>query len=121
VVICLKQGANDFHMVQLMPLPPHASLKFTMIEPFYSRLTQVVLEERPLNGCLFKYSVLELKIFLHYNGTKKFPRTACEEIPNESCGKVFLTVLATHILPTVGTVGFHRDCIYGLGLGSYLP
>jgi len=21
--LCLKQGANDFHMVQLMPLPPH--------------------------------------------------------------------------------------------------
>jgi len=23
VVICLGQGANDLHMVQLMPLPPH--------------------------------------------------------------------------------------------------
>jgi len=23
VVICLEQGANDLHMVQLMPLPPH--------------------------------------------------------------------------------------------------
>jgi len=23
VVICLQQGANDLHMVQLMPLPPH--------------------------------------------------------------------------------------------------
>jgi len=22
MVICLKQGANDLHMVQLMPLPP---------------------------------------------------------------------------------------------------
>jgi len=30
MVICLKQGANDLHIVQLMPLPPHhlfASLK----------------------------------------------------------------------------------------------
>jgi len=23
VVICLKRGANDLHMVQLMPLSPH--------------------------------------------------------------------------------------------------
>jgi len=23
MAICLKQGANDLHMVQLMPLPPH--------------------------------------------------------------------------------------------------
>jgi len=23
VVICLEQGANDLHMAQLMPLPPH--------------------------------------------------------------------------------------------------
>jgi len=23
VVICLERGANDVHMVQLMPLPPH--------------------------------------------------------------------------------------------------
>jgi len=23
MVICLEQGANDLHMVQLMPLPPH--------------------------------------------------------------------------------------------------
>jgi len=23
VVICLERGANDLHIVQLMPLPPH--------------------------------------------------------------------------------------------------
>ena len=23
VVICMERGANDLHMVQLMPLPPH--------------------------------------------------------------------------------------------------
>jgi len=23
MVICLEQNANDLHMVQLMPLPPH--------------------------------------------------------------------------------------------------
>jgi len=43
MVICLEQGANYLHMVQLMPLPPVISCS--------SRLTQVVLEKRPLNGC----------------------------------------------------------------------
>jgi len=27
VVICLERDANDLHMVQLMPLPPHHLLK----------------------------------------------------------------------------------------------
>jgi len=34
VVICLQRGANDLHMVQLMPLPPiisFASLKSRMV------------------------------------------------------------------------------------------
>ena len=26
MVICLERGANDLHMVQLMPLPPHRLL-----------------------------------------------------------------------------------------------
>ena len=44
------------HMVQLMPLLPHhlsslASLRSRMVLPFWCRLTQNVLEKRPLNGC----------------------------------------------------------------------
>jgi len=26
MVICLERGADDLHMVQLMPLPPHCLL-----------------------------------------------------------------------------------------------
>jgi len=54
MVICLEQGANDLHMVQLMPLTPHhlfASLKSRMASTFWCWLTQVVLEKRLLNGC----------------------------------------------------------------------
>jgi len=53
MVICLGQGANDLHMVQLMPLPHHHLLlsKIQNGLPFWCRLTQVVLEERPLYGC----------------------------------------------------------------------
>jgi len=28
MVICLERGANDLHMVQLMPLPPHHHLLY---------------------------------------------------------------------------------------------
>ena len=57
VVICLERGADCLHIVQLMPLHPKtpsslvASFKSRLVQPFWYRLTQVVLEKRPLNGC----------------------------------------------------------------------
>jgi len=56
VVICLQRGADCLNMVQLMPLRPQtpspvASVKSRLVLPFWYRLTQVVLEKRPLNGC----------------------------------------------------------------------
>jgi len=41
MVICLEQGANDLHMVQLMPLPPHhlfieIQVGFTSVVPAYT-------------------------------------------------------------------------------------
>ena len=57
MVICLERGA-DLHMAQLMPLPLTVSCSSKiqidlsrLILPFWYRLTQVVLEKRPLNGC----------------------------------------------------------------------
>ena len=54
MVICLERGASDLHMVQLMPLPPHHVLLQQNAEclSFWYRPTQVVLEERLLNGCV---------------------------------------------------------------------
>ena len=53
VVVCLEQGA-DLHMAQLIPLPLTVSC-FSKIQiglPFWYRLTRVVLEKGPLNGCV---------------------------------------------------------------------
>ena len=53
-ILCVQQGANDLHMVQLMPLPP-CHLCFSKIQngwSFWYQPTQVVLEKRPLNGCV---------------------------------------------------------------------
>jgi len=53
MVICLEQGA-DLHTAQLMPLPLTVSCfsKIQIVLPFWYRLTWVVLEQGPLNGCV---------------------------------------------------------------------
>jgi len=53
VVICLERGA-DLHIAKLMPLPLTVSC-FSKIQtglPFWYRLTRVVPEIGPLNGCM---------------------------------------------------------------------
>ena len=60
MVICLEQGA-DLHMAQRMPLPPLcsltlASVKSRLVLPFWHRLTWVVPEKGPLNGCVGVWS-----------------------------------------------------------------
>jgi len=54
MVICLERDA-DFHMAQLMPLPLTAScfaVKSRSVLPFWYRLTRVVPDKWPLNGCV---------------------------------------------------------------------
>jgi len=51
MVICLELGA-DLHVAHLMPLPLTAPVKSRLVLPFWYWLTQVVLEKRPLNGCV---------------------------------------------------------------------
>jgi len=52
MVICLERGA-ELHMVQLMPLPltVSASVKSSLVLPLWYRLTWVVPDKGPLNGC----------------------------------------------------------------------
>ena len=50
MVICLKRDA-DLHTAQVMPLSL-ASVKSRLVLPFWYRLTRVVLERGPLNGCV---------------------------------------------------------------------
>jgi len=64
VVVCRGQGA-DLHMAQLMPLPLAVSCsgKSRLVLPFWCRLTQVVPNKGPLNGCMYviqNETVLEL-------------------------------------------------------------
>jgi len=56
VVICLERGASCLHMVQLMPLQPKtllslASFKSRLVLLFWYWLSQVVQENKLLNGC----------------------------------------------------------------------
>ena len=65
VVICLERGA-DLHTAQLMPLPlttlSLASVNFRLVLPFWYRLTRIVPEKGPLNGCvcIFQWTISEL-------------------------------------------------------------
>jgi len=54
MVISLERGANDLHMVQLMPLPPIIScfIEIQIGLTFLVPTTQVVLEKMSLNGRL---------------------------------------------------------------------
>ena len=55
MVVCLEQGADCLHMIQLMTIhhktPSLVLLKSILVLPFWYQLTQAVLEKRPLNGC----------------------------------------------------------------------
>jgi len=53
VVVCLELGA-DLHMAQPMPLPLTVSCfsKIQIVLPFWYRLTRIVPEKGPLNGCV---------------------------------------------------------------------
>ena len=58
MVICLERDA-DLHTAQLMPLPLTVSC-FSKIQiglPFRYRLTRVVPEKKPLNGCVCVWCV----------------------------------------------------------------
>jgi len=61
VVVCLERVA-DLHMAQLMPLPLTVSCFSKMVLPFWYRLTWVVPEKGPLNGCVFQ-AVKNLNFF----------------------------------------------------------
>ena len=70
MVICLELGA-DLHMAQLMPLPLTVSC-FSEIQiglPFWYRLTRVVPEKGPLNGCVCVCVETWLNYTIHANMT----------------------------------------------------
>ena len=55
--ICLERGADCLHIVQLMPLPSASSLASFKSRLFclWYRLTEVVLEKKPLNRSVCAY------------------------------------------------------------------
>ena len=77
MVICLQLCADCLHMVQLMPLHPKtqsslASFKSRLLLPFWYRLTQFVLETRPLNGCSSSSVVLIVVVLIIANESAAF-------------------------------------------------
>ena len=57
MVICLERDA-DVHITQLVPLSL-ASVKSRLVLPFWYRHSCVVLDKRPLNGCVCVLCIAE--------------------------------------------------------------
>jgi len=60
MVICLECGANDLHMVQLMPLPPIISCFSKILSG--AGLPRLSWKKRPLNVCVCIYTVSQKKL-----------------------------------------------------------
>jgi len=75
MVICLELGAY-LHMAQLMPLPLTVSCfsKSRLVLPFWYRLTRIVLDKWPLNGC-----VCCCLLVLHYLLLLRSRTECCDE------------------------------------------
>ena len=73
MVICLERGANDLHVVQLMPLPPHHLLLQQNPEWFILLLTAYpgCPGKRPLNICVCVWHISNIPKKLHYHEVKK--------------------------------------------------
>jgi len=63
MVVCLVRGA-DLHMAQRVPLPltVSCSSKIQIGLPFWYRLTQVVPDRGPLNGCVCNKCIAVRKV-----------------------------------------------------------
>jgi len=87
VVTCMERGA-DLHMAQLMLLPLTVSC-FSKIQadlPFWYRLTRVVTEKGPLNGCVF---------LGHHESTHK--RHASQSVQSFFVGLTLVTQTTLHV------------------------
>ena len=109
VVICLKRGA-DLHMTQLMPLPltVSCSSKIQIGLPFWYRLTQVVLEKRPLNGC--KMVVVTLPTFASCCCSNRLISPACWTQSSKPAALGLLLWARAGTDRRMDTVSFHRPC-----------
>jgi len=108
MLICLERGANDLHMVQLMPLPPHhLSLQqnpewFTFLVPAYPGCP----EKRPLTDVVvvvsdpYGYCSVYLINFLHLVLSIAFFLLSClvwQSFFREKVGN-FLSLVSGHAL-----------------------
>jgi len=70
MVICVARSTDYLHMVLLMPLPPSCLVLHYNPDWFNLSggcwLTQVVLEKRPLNGCVSVCLIIKFNmLYLH--------------------------------------------------------
>jgi len=82
VVICLERGADCLHNgpadATASQTPSSlASFKSRLVLPFRYRTTQVVLEKRPLNGCIIS---VKLRFFNFCTNKRIRTRRSCSSV-----------------------------------------
>jgi len=83
--ICLERGADCLHTVQLMALHPQTpssliSFKSRLVLLFLYLFTHVVLEKRPLNGCIAVVVVVVVVVGLIQGGPKTTFEKPCNKL-----------------------------------------
>ena len=132
MVICLEQGA-DLHMAQLMPLPLAVSCfcKIHIGFTFLYRLTWVVPDKGPLNGCVrvcvLYYIMLSLTVvvFLPWSAMVKYWTQCCWLQQNDArCSAQFVCREYSHWKASVynwSSVNFSSRHVLWTNLNSRLP
>jgi len=114
VVMCLERSSDCLHTVQLMLLHLQtpsslASFKFRLVSPFWYRLTQVVLEKRPLNG-RSSSSVVYISLFHFAFGMKMSPMERKLQSSIETETKVYVASWCDSMMSDTGIVMTHNTC-----------
>jgi len=95
VVICLEQGADLHTMAQLMPLPLTVSCfsKIQIGSTFWHRLTRVVPDKGPLNGCVLLLVLVAHRWWMSFVTLVCLP--GCTSPPCRSLCRVAMTSFPT--------------------------
>jgi len=109
VVVCLDQGANDLHIIKLMPLPPHRLLLHW--NPDWCNLSGAGLPWLlwPLTRCLVRLSDCYISFYWRWRADIKGPTLWSSCIlwwKNERWGQSLFGVRALSFLQCFDTVGW---------------
>jgi len=102
------RSAVDLHMAQLMPLPSTVSCssKSRLVLPFWYRLTRVVPDKGPLNGCVcvFLFGDFSINKFILFNQKRTYGNSLSRFL-----GCILFPLLSEHCQSSVDNIAI--ECL----------